>query len=100
MTGFRTQESKGAGEVQLVLTAALLHKMGYAWWDLGMVMKYKGQLGAKVMKRDAFAERLHQNRDMRVACQSERIEGQPLLKHLLDVQAAFREGNAEKRTEV
>lgn len=98
MTGFRTQESKGAGEVQLLLTASLLHKMGYAWWDLGMVMKYKAGLGATVMKRSAFLERLHQNRDSRVACQSERMEGQPLLKHLLGVQAAFKAGKtAESR---
>lgn len=36
-----SEDTQGAGEVQLVLTAALLKKMGYAWWDLGMTMKYK-----------------------------------------------------------
>lgn len=86
MTGFRLQDTKGAGEVQLVLTAAFLRHMGYHWWDLGMVMKYKNRLGAKVVKRDAFVKRLHESREDPIAFGSSRQAGQDLLTQLLDLQ--------------
>lgn len=86
MTGFRLQEIQGAGEVQLVLTAALLHKMGYLWWDLGMVMKYKARLGANVVNREAFLRRLHETRDTPVAFSSPRLAGKELLSHLMEFQ--------------
>ena len=35
MTGFRQKDARGAGAVQMLLTAGLLEKMGYKWWDLG-----------------------------------------------------------------
>lgn len=82
MTGFRLQCSQGAGEVQLVLTSALLQKMGYSWWDLGMVMKYKARLGARVITRAAFIDRLHKDRDKRIKFHHERSGGQELLRHL------------------
>jgi len=87
MTGFRLQGTKCAGQVQLVLTASLLHKMGYDWWDLGMVMTYKRRLGAHVVKRDEFVSRLHKDRDKLVYCKHDEINGKDLLRHLLDVQA-------------
>lgn len=79
MTGFRTHLSKGAGDVQLVLTSALLHKMGYAWWDLGMVMKYKAGLGARVITREDFVRRLHKDRDTPVKFRHDRVGGKVLL---------------------
>mmetsp|Transcript_81343 Transcript_81343/g.188953 ORF Transcript_81343/g.188953 Transcript_81343/m.188953 type:complete len:334 (+) Transcript_81343:17-1018(+) len=86
MTGFRTQHSQGAGEVQLVLTAALLHRMGYDWWDLGMVMKYKARLGARVISRDEFIKRLRCNRDSPARFRHARCPGQELLGHLQQLQ--------------
>mmetsp|Transcript_75999 Transcript_75999/g.219478 ORF Transcript_75999/g.219478 Transcript_75999/m.219478 type:complete len:323 (-) Transcript_75999:130-1098(-) len=84
MTGFRLQHTQGAGEVQLVLTAALLCKMGYSWWDLGMVMKYKAALGARVVSRKDFVDRLRRDRDRRVTFGHERIGGQEILQSFLD----------------
>lgn len=81
MTGFRVQHTQGAGEVQLALTAALLQKMGYDWWDLGMVMKYKAGMGARVITREAFIERLHRDRAKRTAFAHDRIGGQELLSN-------------------
>merc|ERR1712232_892096 len=66
MTGFRLQHTKGAGDVQMVLMAALLHKMGCDWFDLGMLIKYKARLGATVIDRSGFLERLHCLRDKRI----------------------------------
>lgn len=91
MTGFRLQDTQGAGEVQLVLTAALLRKMGFVWWDLGMVMKYKGRLGAKVVDRDAFVKRLHTSRDQLATFSSPRAGGQELLNELLEFQRSSSE---------
>jgi leucyl/phenylalanyl-tRNA--protein transferase len=62
MTGFRLEGTNGAGSVQMVATAALLRRMGYRWWDLGMVMDYKKAMGAEVVTRDAFLTRLHADR--------------------------------------
>lgn len=81
MTGFRRQSTQGAGELQLVLTAALLQKMGYDWWDLGMVMKYKGKLGARTVNRKEFIERLHRDRDKSTAFHHDHIAGDLLLRH-------------------
>lgn len=87
MTGFRQEHTQGAGEVQLILTAGLLHKMGYKWWDLGMVMDYKAKLGARVISRAAFIERLHKDRDERTQFAHACIKGQELLRHLQAVRA-------------
>lgn len=86
MTGFRLQHSRGAGEVQLILTAALLHKMCYSWWDLGMVMRYKARLGAKIITREDFIARLHSDRDKQIVCCHDRICGADLLGYFLAVQ--------------
>ncbi len=56
MTGFRRAATHGCGTVQLVCTYALLRRCGFAFWDLGMVMKYKEQLGARVVTRREFVE--------------------------------------------
>mmetsp|Transcript_44427 Transcript_44427/g.128586 ORF Transcript_44427/g.128586 Transcript_44427/m.128586 type:complete len:336 (+) Transcript_44427:51-1058(+) len=98
MTGFRKQDTRGAGEVQLVLTGALLHKMGYDWWDLGMVMKYKARLGARVISREAFISRLHGDRNKPTRFAHERCAGQELLGHLQRLQQERRSaaGDPEK----
>mmetsp|Transcript_14484 Transcript_14484/g.29220 ORF Transcript_14484/g.29220 Transcript_14484/m.29220 type:complete len:241 (-) Transcript_14484:184-906(-) len=63
MTGFRKEGTVGAGTIQLVATCSLLKEQGFKWWDLGMVMKYKKELGAHVMSRKEFISRLHKDRD-------------------------------------
>merc|ERR1719464_2573112 len=73
MTGFRAQHTQGAGEVQLVLTAALLHKMGFDWLDFGQVLRYKERLGARVVGRLAYLERLWASRDKRTVFGHPRI---------------------------
>lgn len=93
MTGFRLKGTQGAGEVQLLLTGALLHKMGYCWWDLGMVMKYKARMGARVISREDFIKRLHGDRDKPTRCCHERCTGQELLGHLQRVQRERQAGS-------
>jgi len=83
MTGFRKQHSKGAGEVQLVLTALFLKKLGYAWMDLGMNMKYKQHLGAHIVGRVEFAKLLRQWRDKHLIIAHESISGTELLQVLV-----------------
>eukprot|EP00472_Partenskyella_glossopodia_P005561 CAMPEP_0197526800 /NCGR_PEP_ID=MMETSP1318-20131121/19444_1 /TAXON_ID=552666 /ORGANISM="Partenskyella glossopodia, Strain RCC365" /LENGTH=389 /DNA_ID=CAMNT_0043081151 /DNA_START=160 /DNA_END=1329 /DNA_ORIENTATION=+ len=63
MTGFRAKGTQSAGTVQLVATSALLREHGFAFWDLGMVMKYKEELGGKVVSRAEFIRMFHQVRD-------------------------------------
>eukprot|EP00468_Gymnochlora_sp_CCMP2014_P008372 CAMPEP_0167767202 /NCGR_PEP_ID=MMETSP0110_2-20121227/15886_1 /TAXON_ID=629695 /ORGANISM="Gymnochlora sp., Strain CCMP2014" /LENGTH=227 /DNA_ID=CAMNT_0007655549 /DNA_START=163 /DNA_END=847 /DNA_ORIENTATION=- len=63
MTGFREEGTVSAGTVQLVATCSLLKERGFAFWDLGMVMKYKTGLGADTMDRLSFLKRLHKVRD-------------------------------------
>ena len=65
MSGFRSPDTKGCGTIQLVGTYALLKRCGFAWWDLGMVMDYKKELGAKVVQRKQFISDFHQIRNTR-----------------------------------
>ncbi|MEM1310416.1 MAG: hypothetical protein AAGF98_13155, partial [Cyanobacteria bacterium P01_H01_bin.153] len=53
----------GAGSVQLALLGKLLSASGFAFWDLGMPLPYKMQLGAHTEDRDAFLSRWHQQAD-------------------------------------
>uniref|UniRef100_A0A7S4EM55 Leucyl/phenylalanyl-tRNA--protein transferase n=1 Tax=Pseudo-nitzschia australis TaxID=44445 RepID=A0A7S4EM55_9STRA len=52
LTGFSAQDS--AGSVQLVSLGRLLSNMGFKFWDLGMDMEYKQDLGSHLMKRKDF----------------------------------------------
>jgi len=88
MTGFHERHTRGAGEVQLVLTAALLHKLGLKWFNLGQVKTYKARLGAKELGREAFLKRWCPDRDRRGVFSHERIGGAELLNHLLGAIAA------------
>lgn len=59
-SGFHAQS--GAGSVQLALTAALLERAGFGWWDLGQEHGYKTVIGATVLPRAVFLRRFRQLR--------------------------------------
>jgi Leu/Phe-tRNA-protein transferase len=47
-------EEDDAGNVQLILTGRYLRDAGFAFWDLGMVLPYKTQLGARGLTLSQF----------------------------------------------
>jgi Leu/Phe-tRNA-protein transferase len=47
-------EENSAGIVQMILTARWLKEQGFAFWDLGMPLDYKENLGAKLLKTGDF----------------------------------------------
>jgi len=51
-SGYR--EENNSGTVQMILTAQHLEKAGYAFWDLGMPIEYKGTLGARILNLEDF----------------------------------------------
>ncbi len=57
MSGFHSRN--GAGSVQLAALGLLLEQAGFSFWDLGMVIEYKIELGSRVWEREAFLERYH-----------------------------------------
>jgi Leu/Phe-tRNA-protein transferase len=54
------KEENSAGTVQLVLTGRWLRDSGFAFWDLGMILPYKEQLGAQALDRREFIELFRQ----------------------------------------
>lgn len=62
LSGFTT--ISGSGNVQCLGLALLLHERGFDFWDLGMGMEYKAQMGAREISRADFLQRLLVSRDM------------------------------------
>ncbi|KAJ3277179.1 hypothetical protein HDV01_000231 [Terramyces sp. JEL0728] len=60
MTGFYRED--GAGTVLLTAIKRMLVKGGLVLWDLGMGMKYKMAMGAKLYSRAMFLAHLRRNR--------------------------------------
>lgn len=54
MSGFHS--ASGAGSVQLAALGTLLEDAGFSFWDLGMVIEYKIDLGSHVWEREAFLQ--------------------------------------------
>lgn len=54
-----------AGTIQMILTARLLEKSGFAFWDLGMPMDYKSRLGAVSLARPHFIKLFREARLVR-----------------------------------
>jgi hypothetical protein len=57
MTGFSAQDS--AGSVQLVTLGQWLKMQGFTYWDLGMDMPYKRNLGSQLIPRREFLQMVH-----------------------------------------
>ncbi len=60
LTGFSNRNS--AGTVQLCATAKILKTNGFSFWDLGMEMDYKLNLGATCISRKNFLSKLVHSR--------------------------------------
>jgi len=63
MTGWRDLSEDGAGTVLLAALGRHLAARGFDFWDFGMTMKYKEELGAKPVPRLAFLKQLAATRD-------------------------------------
>lgn len=63
LSGFHTIDSSGS--IQLAALGALLDKMNFEFWDLGMYMPYKERLGAVEISAEEFIRRLRGARDER-----------------------------------
>jgi Leu/Phe-tRNA-protein transferase len=55
-------EEPNAGTVQMLLTAQYLEGQGQLFWDLGMPLSYKDELGAVTISPDFFVELFRQAR--------------------------------------
>ena len=55
LSGFTLQDS--AGTVQCCAVPKLLKACGFAFWDLGMALKYKEDIGGRSVPRKVFLER-------------------------------------------
>ncbi|MBF0276939.1 MAG: hypothetical protein HQM13_04080 [SAR324 cluster bacterium] len=69
LSGFFRKSSTGT--IQLCATAKMLEQCGFAYWDLGMEIPYKLELGARSLDRELFLTRQRAIRDekRRLLCQ-------------------------------
>jgi len=61
LSGFSSRDRRynNYGNLQLVLTAQYLQNNGYEFWNLGHpFMEYKQKLGAAIIEREEFLERI------------------------------------------
>ena len=57
-------DENNTGTVQLILTSQYLEQNGYAFWDLGMPLKYKNLIGGKEIHRQRFIELFRSAQDI------------------------------------
>eukprot|EP01050_Picozoa_sp_SAG11_P014754 SAG11_NODE_1849_length_4169_cov_2.639312_2_plen_374_part_00 len=109
LTGFRRPGTSSCGTLQLVATAALLRRCGFAFWDLDSPLPYKQALGAAVVEQREFLRRLHVEREGARAfdlpsAASEAVSASGLVRELLQAQAerarAHRQAKGEARAVV
>jgi Leu/Phe-tRNA-protein transferase len=65
LTGFYDHEYPGSGKVQLDALRCLLIKKGYKYWDLGMEMDYKTEMGAVGISRVEWLNLVRYTRDIK-----------------------------------
>ena len=68
LTGFYDRDYPGSGKVQLEGLRCLLIKKGIKYWDLGMEMEYKSEMGALGVPRSEWLDIVRSNRDL--VCES------------------------------
>lgn len=56
-------EANSAGSVQMAATGCLLRSHGFHMWDLGMDLEYKRSLGAILLSKGEFFDKLKNCRD-------------------------------------
>ena len=61
LTGFSSESSSGS--VQLAVLGCLLEEHGFTLWDLGMDMDYKRDIGATLMSRKEYVQRVQRVRE-------------------------------------
>ena len=61
LSGFYTKN--GAGKVQLIALSKFLQANNFSFWDMGMGMRYKFELGALPILRKDFLKMVKKNRD-------------------------------------
>ena len=69
-SGFHRVDS--AGSVQMAMTARLLQRAGFDFWDMGQEHAYKLRVGAAMEPRDAFLRRFRDARGRRASPPSRR----------------------------
>jgi Leu/Phe-tRNA-protein transferase len=62
LSGFHAKS--GSGTVQMLALGELLRSRGFVLWDLGMVMKYKVDIGGQVISRGDFLKMFYDARSM------------------------------------
>ena len=78
LSGFHNKN--GAGSIQLCATAKILEKCGFSFWDLGMELKYKIDLGARNISRDNFLHLNKKNRDRKCALICDKTNAGDIIK--------------------
>ena len=70
----------GTGAVQLATLGVILRDAGFVFWDLGMVIEYKLELGARVFGRHEFLELYRQSAQHRTPDLTGRAECRDVLR--------------------
>lgn len=98
-TGFTKKEQfPGTGSVQLAALGCWLARSGFAIWDLGMDLKYKSELGGRLVPRKEWAEHIRRLRTEEVDLSSPPEDAAEAHKLLLSADDV--EGSAKMQCEM
>src|SRR5262249_53516101 len=62
LSGFHAKS--GSGTVQMIALGELLRSQGFTVWDLGMIMKYKIDIGGQILMRSEFLKLFNEARSL------------------------------------